>query len=121
MYCMPTVALPALQHCQLWGGTLYLSKTLTSGICCCNCGHHAGSDARGLCSSALQAAGRVTVLNTGNGIPVEMHKEEGVYVPELIFGHLLTSSNYDDNEKKVKRPQAADCVRFCMKIDLKLN
>ncbi|KZV36276.1 DNA topoisomerase 2 [Dorcoceras hygrometricum] len=27
-------------------------------------------------------------------------KEEGVYVPELIFGHLLTSSNYDDNEKK---------------------
>jgi DNA topoisomerase-2 len=31
---------------------------------------------------------------------VEIHKEEGVYVPELIFGHLLTSSNYDDAEKK---------------------
>ena len=28
-------------------------------------------------------------------------QEEGVYVPELIFGHLLTSSNYDDAEKKV--------------------
>lgn len=27
--------------------------------------------------------------------------QEGVYVPELIFGHLLTSSNYNDNEKKV--------------------
>ena len=41
------------------------------------------------------------MYNDGNGIPVEMHKEEGVYVPELIFGHLLTSSNYNDNEKKV--------------------
>lgn len=42
----------------------------------------------------------ISVYNTGDGIPVEMHKEEGVFVPELIFGHLLTSSNYDDNEKK---------------------
>ena len=24
-----------------------------------------------------------------------------MYVPELVFGHLLTSSNYDDTEKKV--------------------
>ena len=47
------------------------------------------------------AEGVVRVFNDGNGIPVEMHKEEGVYVPELIFGHLLTSSNYDDGEKKV--------------------
>jgi DNA topoisomerase-2 len=30
-----------------------------------------------------------------------MHKKEGVYVPELIFGHLLTSSNYNDQEEKV--------------------
>ena len=39
--------------------------------------------------------------NNGDGVPVEVHKEEKVYVPELIFGHLLTSSNYDDNEQKV--------------------
>ena len=30
-----------------------------------------------------------------------MHKEYSIFVPELIFGHLLTGSNYDDDEKKV--------------------
>ncbi|GAV86071.1 DNA_gyraseB domain-containing protein/DNA_topoisoIV domain-containing protein/Toprim domain-containing protein/HATPase_c domain-containing protein [Cephalotus follicularis] len=42
----------------------------------------------------------ISVCNNGDGVPVEIHQEERVYVPELIFGHLLTSSNYDDNEKK---------------------
>ncbi|XP_062220005.1 DNA topoisomerase 2-like [Phragmites australis] len=42
----------------------------------------------------------ISVYNNGDGIPVEVHQEEGVYVPEMIFGHLLTSSNYDDNVKK---------------------
>lgn len=42
----------------------------------------------------------ISVYNNGDGVPVEIHQEEGVYVPEMIFGHLLTSSNYDDNEKK---------------------
>jgi DNA gyrase/topoisomerase IV subunit B len=37
----------------------------------------------------------------GRGIPVVEHKEEKVLVPTLIFGHLLTSSNYNDDEKKV--------------------
>ncbi|KAJ3370984.1 DNA topoisomerase 2 [Allomyces arbusculus] len=43
----------------------------------------------------------ISVWNNGRGIPVQMHKEEKLYVPELIFGHLLTSSNYNDNDKKV--------------------
>ena len=49
----------------------------------------------------LQADNCIRVWNNGDGVPVEVHKEEKVYVPELIFGHLLTSSNYDDNEQKV--------------------
>ncbi|MBE35254.1 MAG: hypothetical protein CMI16_06830 [Opitutaceae bacterium] len=45
--------------------------------------------------------GRITIRNDGSGIPIEMHREHGVYVPELVFGHLLTSSNYDDADEKV--------------------
>ncbi|KAL2266989.1 hypothetical protein VTJ83DRAFT_4266 [Remersonia thermophila] len=44
--------------------------------------------------------GEISVENNGKGIPIEMHEKEKVYIPELIFGHLLTGSNYDDNEKK---------------------
>lgn len=42
----------------------------------------------------------VSVLNNGSGIPIVMHKEHKCYVPTLIFGHLLTGSNFDDNERK---------------------
>lgn len=38
----------------------------------------------------------ITVVNNGEGIPVEIHQEYGIYIPELIFGNLLTGSNYDD-------------------------
>lgn len=48
-----------------------------------------------------QKNNRISVFNNGKGIPVEIHKEHNCYVPELVFGHLLTSSNYDDNDKKV--------------------
>lgn len=51
----------------------------------------------------MQTTGRIKVWNNGAGVPVEMHKKEQVYVPELIFGHLLTSSNYEDDQKKVRR------------------
>ncbi|RHY27734.1 hypothetical protein DYB32_006565 [Aphanomyces invadans] len=44
--------------------------------------------------------GEISVWNNGNGIPVVMHQEHNVYVPELIFGHLLTGSNFDDKKKK---------------------
>jgi len=46
-------------------------------------------------------ANTISVFNNGLGIPVAHHPVHGVWVPELIFGHLLTSSNYDDSEKKV--------------------
>ena len=45
--------------------------------------------------------GTISVYNNGRGIPIEIHSREKIYIPELIFGHLLSSSNYDDDEKKL--------------------
>lgn len=45
--------------------------------------------------------GTITVYNNGKGIPIEIHSKQKKYIPEMIFGHLLTSSNYDDDEKKL--------------------
>jgi len=41
----------------------------------------------------------ISVFND-SGIPIEIHPEYKVYVPELIFANLLTSSNYDDSQKR---------------------
>ncbi|XP_065312691.1 DNA topoisomerase 2-alpha-like isoform X2 [Gordionus sp. m RMFG-2023] len=43
----------------------------------------------------------ISIWNNGKGIPVTEHKTEKIYIPAMIFGHLLTSSNFDDAEKKV--------------------
>lgn len=43
----------------------------------------------------------ITVYNNGDGIPVVKHDEYDMYIPELIFGNLLTSTNYDDSETRI--------------------
>lgn len=43
----------------------------------------------------------VKVVNNGPGIPIEIHKDWGKYVPEGIFGDLRCSSNYNDEEEKL--------------------
>jgi len=47
--------------------------------------------------------GAVTIENNGplGGISVRMHEKEGIWNPELVFGHLLTSTNYDDSQKRI--------------------
>ena len=49
----------------------------------------------------IDDSGMITVWNDGLSIPVEINKESGLYNPELIFGKLLTSSNYDDKEDRM--------------------
>lgn len=55
----------------------------------------------------------IKVYNNGQGIPVVEHKEEKVFVPTLIFGHLLTSSNYDDDEKKTTGGRNGYGAKLC--------
>src|SRR6056300_1721909 len=47
--------------------------------------------------------GAITVSNNGplGGIAVCEHPTEGCWNPELTFGHLLTSTNYDDTQKRI--------------------
>ena len=41
------------------------------------------------------------MINDGNGIDIAEHPEYKIWIPELIFGHLRTSTNYDKTEKKI--------------------
>jgi DNA gyrase/topoisomerase IV subunit B len=44
-----------------------------------------------------KSTGEISIWNNGSGIPIVLHKEHNMYVPELIFGNLLSGSNYDDS------------------------
>jgi DNA topoisomerase-2 len=44
--------------------------------------------------------GTITIYNNGNGIDVAKHPDENIWIPELIFAHLRTSTNYDKEAKK---------------------
>ena len=50
---------------------------------------------------SIQDDGTIIMINDGNGIDVAEHPEYKIWIPELIFGHLRTSTNYDKNEKKI--------------------
>jgi DNA gyrase/topoisomerase IV subunit B len=74
----------------------------------------------------LQESGTISVWNNGPGIPVRRvgdadgtsystanDKGTEPWVPQMIFGELLTGSNYDDNEQKVQN------VRAHSRLDIK--
>lgn len=55
----------------------------------------------------------IRIWNNGKGIPVVEHKDEKMFVPTMIFGHLLTSSNYDDSERKVTGGRNGYGAKLC--------
>ena len=49
----------------------------------------------------IDEKGMITICNDGNGVDVRIHPQYNIWIPELIFGHLRTSTNYDKQEKKI--------------------
>ena len=45
--------------------------------------------------------GTIHMLNDGNGIDIAKHPDYDLWIPEMIFGHLRTSTNYNKEEKKI--------------------
>ena len=63
--------------------------------------------------------GEITVVNDGDVIPIEMNNEEKMYNHTLIFGNLLTGSNYDDEEERLisgRNGLGSKCILFGTKV-----
>jgi DNA topoisomerase-2 len=50
---------------------------------------------------SIEEDGTIIMTNDGNGIDIAKHPEYNIWIPELIFGHLRTSTNYNKDEKKI--------------------
>ena len=44
--------------------------------------------------------GTICMTNDGDGVAVAKHPEHDMWIPEMIFGHLRTSTNYDESKKE---------------------
>jgi len=51
--------------------------------------------------TTIASDGTITMSNDGNGIDIAKHPEYDMWIPEMVFGHLRTSTNYDKDEKKI--------------------
>ena len=45
--------------------------------------------------------GTISITNNGTAIPIEIHPEYNIYIPELIFANLRSSTNYNTEEKRI--------------------
>jgi DNA topoisomerase-2 len=50
---------------------------------------------------SIDDTGIITLTNDGNGIDISLHPEYKIWIPELIFANLRTSTNYIKEEKKI--------------------
>lgn len=55
----------------------------------------------------------LTVRNHGKHIPIVIHHKEGIWVPQMLFGELLTSDNYNDSIDRFKIGRNGYGVKLC--------
>jgi DNA topoisomerase-2 len=67
----------------------------------CNVMNETEHKVRQLKVSIDPETGIIDVYNDGKGIDIIKHPKYDVYVPHMIFGKLLTSTNYNKKEKKI--------------------
>jgi len=48
-----------------------------------------------------KSTGMISITNDGNGIDIEKHPDHGIWIPEMIFGHLRTSTNYQKDKVRI--------------------
>ena len=51
--------------------------------------------------SINQTTGETSIWNDGDIVPIEINEQENCYNHSMIFGQLLTGSNYDDEEERI--------------------
>lgn len=68
-----------------------------------------------------EKTGETSVWNDGDVVPIEMNLEERCYNHTMIFGQLLTGSNYDDEEERIVAGRNGIGAKACSIFSLKFT
>ena len=60
-----------------------------------------------------QESGETSIWNDGDVVPIEVNEDEGVYNHTMIFGQLLTGSNYNDEEERIIAGRNGIGIKAC--------
>jgi DNA topoisomerase-2 len=75
-----------------------LVKLFDEVVCNCVDEHLRGGVVDSIFVDIHQLTGEIVIRDNG-GIPVKLHPEYKIYIPQLIFGELRTGSNFEDDER----------------------
>ena len=68
-----------------------------------------------------EKTGETSVWNDGDVIPIEINEEENCYNHSLVFGQLLTGSNYNDEEERIISGRNGLGIKLCSVFSTKFQ